>query len=186
MAYTALMSTGSQPPPAVSSGCGALDPRGRIDSCSATARAANLAFYWTLTIALHGYWYLGGRVGTAISPTRCPALLDSRRLDLQLRRGRHARRRPRRPQRPCTALGTTPAAPAALWSMDGCAVLVARGGSGLLDDGLRFTGLADGGLPGSPTRTCPVAPTHPRTRSCRPRHRLDLPRRRALSATPRD
>jgi len=30
----------------------------------------------------------------------------------------------------------------------GCAVLLARGGSGLLDDGLRFSGLVDGGLTG--------------------------------------
>ena len=28
----------------------------------------------------------------------------------------------------------------------GCTVLMARGGSGLLDDFLRFTGLADGGI----------------------------------------
>jgi hypothetical protein len=36
-----------------------------------------------------------------------------------------------------------------VWSMwIGCAVLIARGGSGLVDDLLRFTGLLDGGLTG--------------------------------------
>ena len=36
-----------------------------------------------------------------------------------------------------------------VWSMwIGCTVLMACGGSGLLDDFLRFTGLADGGITG--------------------------------------
>ena len=50
-----------------------------------------------------------------------------------------------------------------LWSMwIGCAVLVARGGSGLLDDGLRFTGLADGGLTGL-TNEDVLGSAHPST-----------------------
>ena len=44
----------------------------------------------------------------------------------------------------------------------GCAVLVARGGSGLLDDGLRFTGLADGGLTGL-TNEDVLGSAHPST-----------------------
>ncbi len=44
----------------------------------------------------------------------------------------------------------------------GCAVLVARGGSGFLDDLLRFSGLADGGLTGLSTEDV-LGSAHPST-----------------------
>lgn len=116
-----------------------------------TARAANLAFSWTVAfIALHVYWYLGGRVGFGDQADPLPGAPSSLgdwiftvvvvamfaaglAVPSALVRS-WGRRLPRR---------------LLVWSMwIGCAVLVLRGGSGLLDDLLRFSGLADGGLTG--------------------------------------
>jgi hypothetical protein len=117
----------------------------------ATARGLNWAFYWTLAfIAFHAYWYLGGRVGFGDQADPLPGAPTSPGdwIFYIVTGGMFAaglavpsalaspwgRRLPRR---------------LLVWSMwIGCAVLVARGGSGFLDDGLRFTGLLDTGLTG--------------------------------------
>jgi FAD-dependent urate hydroxylase len=117
----------------------------------ATARAANWALYWTVAfIALHAYWYLGGRVGFGDQVDPLPGAPSSlgdwifyvvtggmwvAGLVVPSALARPwGRRVPRR---------------LLVWLMwIGCAVLVARGGSGLLDDALRFTGVVDGGLTG--------------------------------------
>jgi hypothetical protein len=117
----------------------------------ATARAANLALYWTVAfIALHAYWYLGGRVGFSDQVDPLPGAPSSPGdwIFSVVVFGMFAagvlvpsavarpwgRRVPRR---------------LLVWLMwIGCLVLVARGGSGLFDDGLRFTGLVDSGLTG--------------------------------------
>jgi hypothetical protein len=117
----------------------------------ATARAANWALYWTVAfIALHVYWYLGGRVGFGDQVDPLPGAPSSPGdwIFSVVVFGMFAagvlvpsavarpwgRRVPRR---------------LLVWLMwIGCLVLVARGGSGLFDDGLRFTGLVDSGLTG--------------------------------------
>jgi hypothetical protein len=159
------MSTGSQPPLAVSSGAAPSTHAAGSTRARATARAANLAFYWTLAfIALHGYWYLGGRVGLGDQPDPLPGAPSSlgdwifsvvvwgmfaAGLAVPSALARPwGRRLPRR---------------LLVWSMwIGCAVLVARGASGLLDDLLRFTGLADGGLTGL-TNEDVLGSAHPST-----------------------
>jgi hypothetical protein len=117
----------------------------------ATATAANRALYWTVAfIALHVYWYLGGRVGfgdQVDSLPGAPSNLGDWIFSLVVF-GMFA------------AGLAVPSALARPWGQRvprrllvwlmwiGCAVLVVRGGLGLLDDGLRFTGLVDGGLTG--------------------------------------
>jgi len=116
-----------------------------------STRAANWALYWTVAfIALHAYWYLGGRVGFGdqVDPLPgTPSSLGDWIFSLVVF-GMFA------------AGVVVPSALARLWGRRlprrllirlmwiGCIVLVARGGSALLDDGLRFTGLLDSGLTG--------------------------------------
>jgi Protein of unknown function (DUF3995) len=152
MTYTAAMSKAPQPLLAPASDPSpASTPAAGSTRARASARAANWAFYWTVAfIALHVYWYLGGRVGLGDQPDPLPGAPSSlggwifsvvvggmfaAGLAVPSALARPwGRRLPRR---------------LLVWSMwIGCAVLVARGGSGLLDDGLRFTGLVDGGLTG--------------------------------------
>jgi hypothetical protein len=121
----------------------------------ATARAANWAFSWTVAfIALHVYWYLGGRVGFGDQADPLPGwpssvggwivevLVDGMWVAglvvpsaLAWPWGR------RLPRRMLVAM---------MWT--GGAILVARGGLGLVDDALRFSGLLDGGLTGLSTK----------------------------------
>jgi hypothetical protein len=107
--------------------------------------------YWTVAFAaLHVYWYLGGRVGFGDQQDPLPAAPSSlgdwiftvvifgmfaAGIVVPSALGRPwGRRLPRW---------------LLVWSMwIGCAVLSLRGGTGLLDDGLRFTGLVDDGLTG--------------------------------------
>jgi Protein of unknown function (DUF3995) len=117
----------------------------------ATARAATWAFAWTLAFAaIHGYWYLGGRIGFGDQADPLPGAPSSLGdwlfsvavvamfaagllVPVALVRP-WGRRLPRR---------------LLVWAMwAGCAVLALRGGSGLIDDLLRFGGLAEGGLTG--------------------------------------
>ncbi len=131
----------------------------------AAARAANWALYWTVAfIALHAYWYLGGRVGFGDQVDPLPDAPSSLGdwifsvvvfgmfvaglvVPSALVRP-WGRRVPRR---------------LLVWLMWlGCLVLVARGGSGLLDDGLRFTDLADTGLTGLTNKDA-VGSAHPST-----------------------
>jgi hypothetical protein len=117
----------------------------------AATRAANAAFCWALAFtALHVYWYLGGRVGfgdQADPLPDAPSSLGDWIFNIVVA-GMFAagltvpsaftrpwgRRVPRR---------------LLVWSMwAGCVVLIARGGIGLVDDLLRFTGLLDDGLTG--------------------------------------
>jgi hypothetical protein len=165
MAYNDVMTKGSQPPLAASSGAAPSTQAAGSTRVRATARAANWAFYWTLAfIALHGYWYLGGRVGLGDQADPLPGAPSSPgdwifsvvvggmfAAGLVVPRALArpwGRRLPRR---------------LLVWSMwIGCAVLVARGGSGLLDDALRFTGLADGGLTGL-TNEDVLGSAHPST-----------------------
>jgi Protein of unknown function (DUF3995) len=139
------------PPPLLAHTAGAATHAAGPTRARATARAANAAFVWTLAfIALHVYWYLGGRVGFGDQADPLPGAPSSlgdwiftvvvaamfvAGLAVPLALARPwGRRLPRR---------------LLVWSMwIGCAVLVARGGFGLLDDILRFSGLADGGLTG--------------------------------------
>jgi Protein of unknown function (DUF3995) len=131
----------------------------------ASARAANWAFSWTAAfIALHTYWYLGGRVGFGDQADPLPGAPSSlggwifyivtgamfvAGLVVPSALARPwGRRVPRR---------------LLVWLMwIGCLVLVARGGSGLLDDGLRFTGLLDGGLTGLSNKDV-LGSAHPST-----------------------
>jgi hypothetical protein len=145
------MTKASRPPLAAASGAAPSNQAAGSNRARASTRAANWAFYWTVAfIALHGYWYLGGRVGLGDQSDPLPGAPSSLggwifsvvvggmfaaglAVPSALARS-WGRRLPRR---------------LLVWSMwIGCAVLVARGGSGLLDDGLRFTGLVDGGLTG--------------------------------------
>jgi len=145
------MTNASHPPLAAFPGAAPSSHAAGSPRPRATARALNWAFYWTVAfIALHGYWYLGGRVGFGDQADPLPGAPSSlgdwifsvvvggmfaAGLAVPSALARPwGRRLPRR---------------LLVWSMwIGCAVLVARGGSGLLDDLLRFSGLADGGLTG--------------------------------------
>ena len=123
----------------------------------APARAAKAALVWTLAfIACHVYWYLGGQVGFGDQPV-ASAL----------------------PGRPSSVGGwiftvvtggmwvaglVVPSALAWSWGRRlprrllvglmwaGALVLLARGGSGWVDDAVRFSGLYDGGLTGLSTK----------------------------------
>jgi hypothetical protein len=121
------------------------------------ARAAKAALIWTLAfIACHVYWYLGGQVGFGDQPV-ADAL----------------------PGWPTSVGGwiftgvtggmwvaglVVPSALAWSWGQRlprrllvglmwaGAVVLLARGGSGWIDDAIRFGGLSDGGLTGLSTK----------------------------------
>lgn len=141
----------SQPSVVVSSGAAPSTHAAGSARPRATARALNWALYWTVAfIVLHGYWYLGGRVGFGDQVDPLPgapsslgdwifnvvvgAMFAAGLVVPSALARRWGRRLPRR---------------LLVWSMwIGCTVLMARGGSGLLDDFLRFTGLADGGITG--------------------------------------
>jgi hypothetical protein len=166
MAYTAAMSVDTPElflPSATADGppthaAGSTRPR-------ATARAANWAFYWTVAfIALHAYWYLGGRVGVGDQADALPAAPTSLGdwIYSLVVYGMFAAG-PRGTQRPCAAWGRRVPRRLLVWSMwIGCLVLVARGGSGLLDDGLRFTGLVESGLTGLSNKDV-LGSAHPST-----------------------
>jgi hypothetical protein len=107
------------------------------------ARAAWYAFAWTAVfIAWHGYWALGGDFGFGDREAGFPdagwmfttvvVAMFAAGLAVPLAVARGAR-----PRRLLAGL---------LWA--GAAVLAARGAAGLVDDALRFTGLADTGLTG--------------------------------------
>jgi hypothetical protein len=127
----------------------------------AATRAANAAFVWTLAfIALHVYWYLGGRVGFGDQADPLPASASAYTwpssvggwIVMVVEAGMWAaglavpsalawpwgRRLPRR------------MLVAMMWA--GGAILLARGGLGFVDDALRFSGLLDGGLTGLSTK----------------------------------
>lgn len=131
----------------------------------AAERLTNAALCWALIFtAMHVYWYLGGRVGFGDQPDPLPAAPSSLgdwiftivvggmfaaglMVPIAFTRtwGRHVPRR------------------LLVWSMwAGCLVLIARGGFGQLDDGLRFTGLRDGGLTGLSTEDV-IGSAHPST-----------------------
>lgn len=103
--------------------------------------AAYAAWIWAFVFLLaHFYWYAGGGV---LRPSLPPASLDVFGLAVVamfavgLVAPLAAARRWRIP-RPLVA--------AVLWA--GAAVLLARGAAGVVDEALRVTGLADGGLTG--------------------------------------
>ncbi len=129
------------------------------------ARAATLALWWTIAfIACHVYWFMGGRVGfgdqaNPLAPT--PSSVVSWIFTV-VAGGMFAaglvvpsalawswgRRLPRR-----LLVGL-------MWA--GAVVLLARGGSGWVDDALRFSGLYDGGLTGLSTKDV-LDSAHPTT-----------------------
>jgi hypothetical protein len=129
------------------------------------ARAAIVAFAWAVAFtALHVYWYLGGRVGFGDQPDPLPpapssaadwvftivvAVMFAGGLVVPLALARPWGRR--LPQRLLVGL---------MWV--GCVVLVIRGGVGLLDDVLRFTGLRADGLTGLSTAEV-LGSAHPST-----------------------
>jgi hypothetical protein len=122
------------------------------DEDSHRVRAANLAFGWVVVfLAFHIYWYLGG---SFVSPGTLPGsphttagwifevltdgmwvlgLLVPLAISRSWARGRLAR-------------------PAAIVAWLGCAVLVLRGASGLIDDLTRVTGMLPNGLSGISTK----------------------------------
>jgi hypothetical protein len=121
----------------------------------APARAAKAAFVWTLAfIALHVYWYAGGRVGFGDQANPlAPAPSSVVNWIATVVEGgmwvaglvvpsalawSWGRRLPRR-----LLVGL-------MWA--GAVVLLARGGSGWVDDAVRFSGLYDGGLTGLSTK----------------------------------
>jgi hypothetical protein len=117
----------------------------------AAARAANAAFFWALAFtALHVYWYLGGRVGFGDqadplpgAPSNLGSWIFNVIVVVMFAAGLAVPRAFTRPW------GRRVPRRLLVWSMwIGCALLLARGGSGLLDDLLRFTGLVDSGLTG--------------------------------------
>lgn len=120
----------------------------------AAARAANGALVWAVAFtAMHVYWYLGGRVGFGDQSDPLPPAPSALRdwifdvvvvamfavglaVPVAFTR-RWGKRVPRA---------------VIVWLMwIGALVLLARGGAGLVDDLLRFTGLHDGGLTGLST-----------------------------------
>ena len=124
---------------------------GSADRPPAAARAAIVAFCWAVGfVALHVYWFLGGRVGFGDQADPLPGrptsiggwifelvvwTMFAAGLIVPL-----ALVRPwgtRIPRRLLMAL---------MWI--GAGVLLARGGAGLVDDAVRFSGLVHGGLTG--------------------------------------
>lgn len=135
----------------------------------AATRAAKAAFVWTLAfIACHVYWYLGGRVGFGDQANPIPPKSSSHLGDVgwwifavvtgsmfaaglvipSALAWSWGRRLPRR-----LLVGL-------MWA--GAFVLLARGGSGWVDDALRFSGLYDGGLTGLSTKDV-LDSAHPTT-----------------------
>lgn len=127
-----------------------------IGDLSQRIRALRWAFTWAAVFTLlHGYWYFGGRVGLGDAPNVLPGAPNSPgewiftiivvlmftvglAAPVALLRGTllHEKR-----------LGVLARLlVACLWT--GCVILLARGGSGLLDDAVRGFGLSSGGITG--------------------------------------
>jgi hypothetical protein len=114
--------------------------------------------------AMHGYWYLGGKVGLGDAPGTLPGAPASPgawlftiavvlmfaaglAVPIALLRG--------------TAGGTSRRLLVALlWA--GCVILVARGASGLLDDAVRDLGISSRGISG-PSYQSTLGTAHPST-----------------------
>jgi uncharacterized protein DUF3995 len=117
----------------------------------AAVRAAYWAFGWAVVfVALHIYWAFGGRIGFGDQvdplpglPTTVGGWIVSVVVDGMFIAGIAV---PLALVRPWGARVPHRLLLALMWI--GCAVLLARGGLGLLDGLLRSTGLADGGLTG--------------------------------------
>ena len=104
-----------------------------------------------LFTAMHAYWYLGGTIGLGDAPNALPPLVPSSiaggifeiAVVLMFAAGLGA---------PMALLRGTPDGKrrrllvALMWT--GAVILVARGGSGLLDDAVRQLGPSDGGITG--------------------------------------
>jgi hypothetical protein len=127
----------------------------KVVAARGRTRSPTQALRWALTWAvvftgLHGYWYLGGRIGLGDAPSPLPgapagpgawiftivvALMFAVGLAVPIALLQDNNRGVSR--RLLVAL---------LWA--GCLFLVARGGSGLLDDVIRDVGLSSGGITG--------------------------------------
>lgn len=131
----------------------------------AAARAANTALAWVVTFtAVHLYWYLGGRVGFGDQSDPLPPAPSTVRdwIASIILWGMFAvgLAVPVAFTRPW---GKPIPRRLIVWLMwVGALILLARGGAGLLDDLLRFTGLDDRGLTGLSTADV-AASAHPTT-----------------------
>ena len=118
-------------------------PRRRTILDAMTATTAKHAFGWTaLFIAWHGYWALGGDFGFGDRESGFPdaGLLFTAVVSAMFAAGLAV------PLAVIRDVGPRRLLAGLLWA--GAAVLAARGLSGLADDALRFTGLAETGLTG--------------------------------------
>ena len=110
-------------------------------------RAALYAFAWTAAfIAWHAYWALGGDFGFGDRESAFPATSTVADWTFMIAVAAHVRGRARGAARDRPRRGAAPAAGRLMWA--GAVVLGARGAVGLLDDALRFSGLAETGLSG--------------------------------------
>ena len=119
-------------------------------------RRSPASLWWALGLAalftaMHAYWYLGGTIGLGDAPDALPPLVPSSIAGwifetvvvLMFAAGLGA---------PMALLRGTPDGKrrrllvALMWT--GAVILVARGGSGLLDDAVRQLDLSDGGISG--------------------------------------
>jgi Protein of unknown function (DUF3995) len=118
-------------------------PRRRTTIDAMTATTAKHAFGWTaLFILWHGYWALGGDFGFGDRESGFPeaGLLFTVAVSAMFAAGLAV------PLAVIRDVGPRRLLAVLLWA--GAAVLAARGLSGLADDALRFTGLAETGLTG--------------------------------------